>query len=223
MQTKIYTALKQTYASLGLGEMILKGQAASLEATGLVTEENLDTVVLAQKQFLEALQSGIDKRIADALAKSGGSCQRMPKGYRAGKGHEIRQLIEEIVGEKITSLQKQLINQTKGACESVPAYSVRPLAQEHGYTAWPANQGISVTHPGNDRIVRNYMSGARHTNAVADGLSNKPPVSSKQNKPVYQETTEHVADDGYYVLQITEKMIHSELRNCFDFLQQYYK
>ncbi|MDR2921599.1 MAG: hypothetical protein LBV72_19815 [Tannerella sp.] len=212
MQTKLFKALKQTYASLGLSETILRGQAASLEATGLVTDENLDTVVSAQKQFLETLQSGIDKRVADALAKTNGSRQRKTNGNRAVNRHELQQLIEEIVGEKITSLQKQLNNNTKGECESIPAYSVRPLAKERGTSAWPAKRGFPTTHPGNDRMVRNYMSGARHTNAVADGLSDKSSRRADRYKPVYHETSEDVADDGYHVLHITEKMIHSEFR-----------
>ena len=212
MYSKIYKALKQTYASLGLGETILKGQAASLEATGLVTDENLDTVVAAQKQFLEALQSGIDKRVADALIKANGSSQRVTKGERAGNRRGIQLLIEEIVGEKITSLQKQLINNTKGECESIPVYSVKSLAKEHGSSAWPVYHGLSGTHPDKEQMIRNYMSCARHMNAAADGLSNKLSGSSNRKKPVYQEATKHVADDGFHVLQITEKMIHSEFK-----------
>ena len=213
MYNKIYTCLKQTYANLGLSERILKGQAASLEASGLVTDENLDTVVSAQKQFLEALQSGIDKRVADALLKTKVSRQRKPESKSAVDRRELEELIERIVGEKITSLQKLFHNQTKGERESVPAYSVRPLAKEHGTSVWTQNERYSVTHPRHERMAGKYMFDNRSTNANSDGLSDKP----------MRQASSHVANDGYHVLHITEKMIHSELRNCFDFLQQYYK
>lgn len=202
MYNKIYTGLKQTYANLGLSETILKGQAASLEATGLVTNENLDTVVSAQKQFLEALQSGIDKRVADALLKTKVSRQRKPGSRSVVNRRELQELIERIVGEKITSLQKLFHDQTKGDRESVPTYSVTPLAKEHGTSAWTSNEQFSVTHPRHDRIVRKYMSRNGYINAESDGLS---------QKAVPQAST-HVVNDGYHVLHITEKMIHSEFR-----------
>lgn len=67
---KIYLALKQKYYSLGLGDTILQAHAESLVALGLVTDENLNAVIDAQKVFLEGLQKGNDKRVADAVAKA---------------------------------------------------------------------------------------------------------------------------------------------------------
>ncbi len=67
---KIYQALKQAYYPLGLGDTILQSLAESLAATGLVTDENLSTVIAAQKKTLEGIQKGNDKRVADAVAKA---------------------------------------------------------------------------------------------------------------------------------------------------------
>lgn len=67
---KIFQALKQAYAQLGLGDTILQAHAESLAAIGFVTDENLATVVAAQKQFLEGLQKANDKRVTDAIAKA---------------------------------------------------------------------------------------------------------------------------------------------------------
>lgn len=213
MHTKIYTALKQTYARLGLGETILKGQAASLEATGLVTDENLDAVVSAQKQFLEVLQRGIDKRVAGALSKMSASHQRESNGNRAANRHGFHSLIEKIVGETITSLQKQLRNDhTEGACESIPAYAVRPLAKEQGNTAWAADQGFSAAHSGDDRMTGNRMPGARHTQALTRGLPDKPSCPPVRRKPARRGRPQRVAGDGSQALPITEQMIHSEFR-----------
>lgn len=66
MDEKIFNALKTKYAALGLGDKILDAYAHSLGQTGLVTDENLDTMVAMQETALKAMQSGLDKRATDA-------------------------------------------------------------------------------------------------------------------------------------------------------------
>lgn len=70
MTKKIFEALKQAYKSLGLGDVILQAQAEALNATGLVTDENLESIVSSQKGWLESLQKNNDKRVADAINKA---------------------------------------------------------------------------------------------------------------------------------------------------------
>lgn len=70
MKTKIFNALKQAYPSLGLSDEVFQSQAESLASMGFVTDENLATVVQGQSAFLRTLQSGIDKRVTDAVAKA---------------------------------------------------------------------------------------------------------------------------------------------------------
>ena len=70
MKEKIFQALKLAYSNLGLSDEILQGQADALSASGLVTDDNLATVVQGQKAFLTSLQSGIDKRVTDAVNKA---------------------------------------------------------------------------------------------------------------------------------------------------------
>lgn len=72
MKEKIFQALKLAYVNLGLSDEILQGQADALAAIGLVTDDNLATVVQGQKAFLASLQSGIDKRVTDAVNKAKG-------------------------------------------------------------------------------------------------------------------------------------------------------
>jgi hypothetical protein len=69
MKAKIFTKLKQEYASLGLGDEILQGRAESLAKTGLVTDENIDYIVSVQKAELEQLQRLNDTRVNNALEK----------------------------------------------------------------------------------------------------------------------------------------------------------
>lgn len=70
MKDKIFTALKQAYSHLGLGEELLLQFAESLAKSGLVTEDNLSTIVEAQKSSFETIQKMNDKRAADAAAKA---------------------------------------------------------------------------------------------------------------------------------------------------------
>lgn len=70
MKEKIFQKLKQGYSHLGLGDEVLQAHAESLAALGLVTDENIENVVNAQKPFLEGLQKNYDKRVTSATAKA---------------------------------------------------------------------------------------------------------------------------------------------------------
>ena len=70
MKSKIFQKLKQAYSSLGLGDDVLLAQADALQATGIVTEDNIDMIVTSQKSFLETLQKTTDKRVTDAQNKA---------------------------------------------------------------------------------------------------------------------------------------------------------
>ena len=48
---------------------MLQARAEALEATGLVTDDNIDLVVASQRKDLELMQSNTDRRVADALKK----------------------------------------------------------------------------------------------------------------------------------------------------------
>lgn len=70
MKDKIFQKLKQEYSHLGLGNGILQAHAESLASLGLVTDENIDTVVAAQKSFLTNLQKDTDTRVTEAQKKA---------------------------------------------------------------------------------------------------------------------------------------------------------
>ena len=70
MKDKIFQKLKQEYSHLGLGNGILQAHAESLASLGLVTDENIDAVVAAQKSFLTNLQKDTDTRVTEAQKKA---------------------------------------------------------------------------------------------------------------------------------------------------------
>ena len=71
MNKKLLEKLKQSYSYIGLAETVLQSHADALVATGLVTDENVDDIVVKQKDFLEGLQKYNDTRVNDAVRKAG--------------------------------------------------------------------------------------------------------------------------------------------------------
>ena len=86
MKDKIFNALKQEYARLGLGDNILLGLAEMLAGTSLVTEENLQGIVAGQKAYLEDLQKSNDKRVQEAVDKT--QKEATDKADAAAKQHK---------------------------------------------------------------------------------------------------------------------------------------
>lgn len=70
MKSLIFQKLKQEYSHLGLGKEVLQAHADALAATGLVTEDNIDTIVSSQATFLESIQKANDQRVTDAQKKA---------------------------------------------------------------------------------------------------------------------------------------------------------
>lgn len=135
MKTKIFQKLKQAYSHLGLGDIVLQAHAEALEAIGLVTDENIDNVVSAQKSFLENLQKENDKRVTDATAKAKTSAKKEFED-EAKKAAElkIKEEAERIEREKkekempdwykaekaqTEKLMKDMLEQNKSLAESL--------------------------------------------------------------------------------------------------------
>lgn len=59
---QLFSALKTKYPQSGLSDNEIMGLAVSLFATGLVTDENLNTIVDAQADAMKGFQSLFDKR-----------------------------------------------------------------------------------------------------------------------------------------------------------------
>ena len=102
MKEKIFQKLKQEFSHLGLGDVILQAHADSLASIGLVTDENIDTVISAQKGFLENLQKTSDKRVTDAVFKAKADAKKELETEEARKKveEETKKLEEQAKREK---------------------------------------------------------------------------------------------------------------------------
>lgn len=113
---QILAALKREHSNLGLNEEVLSGVADSLLATGLITDENLDTVIKGQKSNLAIYQKEFDqKRTEISTLKS--KIEEFEKTKVAGgtpdkkdepKPDDLKAMIEAALKEKITPLQQKL-------------------------------------------------------------------------------------------------------------------
>ena len=92
MKSLIFQKLKQEYSHLGLGKEVLQAHADALAATGLVTEENIDTIVSSQAAFLESIQKANDQRVTDAQKKAKEDAR---KEFEANAEEAKKKAIEE--------------------------------------------------------------------------------------------------------------------------------
>ena len=99
MKGKIFEALKTEFKSLGLGDEVLENMANVLNGMGVITDENLSTMVKAQAPFLLGVQKLNDKRAEDATQRA-------------------KAKAEEEAAKRIAEIQKQLDDAKKGAGKS---------------------------------------------------------------------------------------------------------
>lgn len=187
MKEKIFQALKLAYVNLGLSDEILQGQADALAAIGLVTDDNLATVVQGQKAFLASLQSGIDKRVTDAVNKvkekeaaSGGEQNKQQPNEEPEWFKQYKQQQEE----RFSSLQEE--NETFKA-EKLRAERnalISSKAKELGIPEWRMKEGFAITDEMDETAINTYLSGVKQ-NIVTAGLEKKDsafPLSTPAEK-----------------------------------------
>lgn len=123
MNERIFTLLKQTYSSLGLGDALLKVVADGL-AVG-ATEENIDSLVASQKTILEAMQKANDKRAADAAAKAKAEAEAAAKAAKEADEQKRSELAQQI-----EQLKKELAEKGEPTPPTPPVPPVPPKKEE---------------------------------------------------------------------------------------------
>ena len=180
MKEKIFQALKLAYANLGLSDEILQGQADALTVTGLVTDDNLATVVQGQKTFLTSLQSGIDRRVTDAVHKA-----KEKGGGAAGGGGQIEtqpneepewfKQYKQQQEERFSSLQKENETFKVEKLRAERNSLISSKAKELGIPEWRMKEGFAITDEMDETAINTYLSGIKQ-NIVTAGLEKKDSV-----------------------------------------------
>ena len=206
MKEKIYNQLKQEYARLGLSDELLQSVAASLEATGLVTDENLATVVKGQENMLKSYQSNFDKlrtegagykkELEELKAKGGqgGGQQKQPKDempewfmkYKEEQDKKLNALIEEntkFKAEKARGERNALI---------------LAKAKELKISKSRIEEGFAIPNDMDEAGITTYLSKVKK-NEVAKGLEDKSSAfslstSEDQGKELAKDWAKNLPD-----------------------------
>lgn len=190
MKEKIFHCLKLAYANLGLSDDILQGQADALAATGLVTDDNLETVVQGQKNFLSSLQSGIDKRVTDAVNKAKEKGGEIANGGEQGKTQpnneepEWFRQYKEQQEERFSSLQKENVAFKAEKYRTERNSLISSKAKELGIPEWRMKEGFAISDEMDEAAINTYLSGVKQ-NIVTAGLEKKDsafPLSTPAEK-----------------------------------------
>lgn len=175
MKEKIFQQLKQKYSNLGLTEEVLQSVAESLSATGIVTDENLETVIAGQGTMLKSYQSSLDKvrteganykKELEELKNNGGGTNPNPKEteepdwfkkYREEQEEKIKALTtahEAAQAEKARTERKNLI-----------------LSKAKNLKISPEriDEGFAITDDMDETAIDTYLAKVKK-NEVAKGL-----------------------------------------------------
>lgn len=199
MKEKIFESLKREYSNLGLADEILQGHAESLAATGFVTDENLNVVVSSQKTFLSSLQSGIDKRVTDAVNKAREKKEEPAKGDEQDKNAtDIQKMISDAIESKLTPLQQKLNAYEAKEQQASRATLISNKAKELGIPEWRQKEGFAITDDMDDAAINSYLSSVKQ-NIVTNQLEGKEtafPLSTPeaQGKELAKQWAESLPD-----------------------------
>ena len=206
MKEKIYNQLKQEFARLGLSDELLQSVAASLEATGLVTDENLATVVKGQENMLKSYQSNFDKlrtegagykkELEELKAKGGqgGGQQKQPKDempewfmkYKEEQDKKLNALIEENTKFKA--------EKAKGERNAL----ILAKAKELKISKSRIEEGFAIPNDMDEAGITTYLSKVKK-NEVAKGLEDKSSAfslstSEDQGKELAKDWAKNLPD-----------------------------
>lgn len=198
MKEKIFSKLKQAYSSLGLGDALLQSHADALSALGLVTDENIDSVISAQKPFLESVQKSNDKRVNDALTKSENAKKELEKKIeelskitpkvekndtdKEAMIEEFKRMLESSKTdsdkrmaefEKALTLANETVAKLQAenneAKASLRQNFIKNKASELKIPDWRINEGFNITETMGDDEIITYLSGVAN-NVRANAL-----------------------------------------------------
>lgn len=185
MKIKIFNALTQAYSSLGLGDEVLQEQTGALAATGLVTDENLTTVVQEQKAFLSSIQTTLDKARtertkAEKEAKEKADKEATEKAAAEAAKEKKEPTQAEIIAAAVAEAMKPFTDklttfETQTAAEK-RQLEVKAKAKEYGVP----DSFVSKFNIPTDANLDEYFKGVKQDFVNIGFAENQPPETSEQ-------------------------------------------
>lgn len=203
MKSLIFQKLKQEYSHLGLGKEVLQAHADALAATGLVTAENVDTIVSSQAPFLESIQKANDQRVTDAQKKAKEDARKefeaaeeeakkkaeeealrkkqeeqMPDWYKAEK--EAMAKTNEMLASLAQSFEAIKSENEKFKAEKVAAERhslILSKAKELGIPEYRINEGFLIAQDADEKTITEYLTTVANNIKVNSLPSNREAFS----------------------------------------------
>lgn len=175
MKEKIFQQLKQKYANLGLAEDVLQSVAESLNATGIVTDENLETVIAGQGVMLKSYQSSLDKvrteganykrELEDLKSKGGGTNPNQKETEEPDWFKKYREEQEKVIKNLTTAQEAAKAEKARAERNNLILSKAKSLkiSQER------IDEGFAISDEMDETAIDTYLAKVKK-NEVAKGL-----------------------------------------------------
>lgn len=178
MKEKIFNQLKQDFSKLGLSDEILQSVASSLDATGLITDDNLATIIKGQESMLKSYQSNFDrlrtegatykKELEELKLNGKGGDRQQPINEEPEWFTRYKQEQEKRISELMTENQSAKAEQARTARNNL----ILSKAKELKISKERIEEGFAISDDMDEAAITNYLSKVRQ-NEVAKGLEDK--------------------------------------------------
>lgn len=187
-----------------MSDEILQSVASSLDAMGLITDDNLATIVKGQESMLKSYQSNFDrlrtegtaykKELEELKAKGDGGDQQQPTNEEPEWFTRYKQEQEEKIQKLITENQSAKAEQARTIRNNL----ILSKAKELKISKERIEEGFAISDDMDEVAITDYLSKVRQ-NEVAKGLEDKSSAFSlstpkDQGKELAKEWAEKLPD-----------------------------
>jgi len=197
MKTKIFNALKQEFSKLGLGDDVLQADADSLASTGLVTDDNLATVVKGRESALKIVQSSIDKERTQRTA-----LQKQHDEYKAAhpeaggdpNKNEPKNDLDTKIAQAVAAAMKPVTDELAGykAKEKVSArqQTIAEKCKALGIPQKVQDLGFSIADDADETVIDSYLAKVKETWVAGSLPTNESSLALSTNEKQLTELAE---------------------------------
>ncbi len=190
----LFNALKTKYPQSGLSDNEVQGLAASLFATGLVTDENVNTIVDAQADAIKKMQSLFDSRFTaqkNALTQSlkGDLEKQFKEEYHIDENGRQQQTLQQdedldaklarILDERLGPLSDKIAKEEARRAQEQRTADILEKAKAHGINEELAKM---LNVPGDVTDLDSFMKDKAQTLTNLGFQSSVPPAAGGENK-----------------------------------------
>ncbi len=190
----LFNALKTKYPQSGLSDNEVQGLAASLFATGLVTDENVNTIVDAQADAIKKMQSLFDSRFTaqkNALTQSlkGDLEKQFKEEYHIDENGQQQQTSQQdegldaklarILDERLKPLSDKIAKEEARRTQEQRTADILEKAKAHGINEELAKM---LNVPGDVTDLDSFMKDKAQTLTNLGFQSSVPPAAGGENK-----------------------------------------